>query len=194
MPSGGHNKKYSEKFKMSAVKLAERVGARKASEMLTEETEHEITPKLIRQWARHQGIDISTPEDRKKVEKLLEHQQLSTSKRREMLKGKIMDRAHEILDSMNARHEQWMKGEGGELQLVELRRPPAGAMKDYALAFGILLDKFRLEEGESTSRHETVSGKARDEIDEELDKLASQLARKAMEQGQDGQPAPVPSE
>lgn len=188
--------KYKKSFKDSAVKLAERVGAKKAAEQLTEEAELDppLTAKAIRGWARDRGVDISTPEDRAKVKHLLQEQSMSNAQRREGLKGKVLDRCEQILDAMGARHEMWMKGEGGALELVDLRRPPANAMKDYALAYGILIDKLRLEEGESTSRQEHVSKSDRDQIDDELDRMASELARRAMEEGAHGQPAPVPTE
>ncbi|HXI16612.1 MAG TPA: hypothetical protein VNM48_09580 [Chloroflexota bacterium] len=52
-------------------------------------------------------------------------------------------------------------------------------LKDLALAFGILTDKRRLEEGQATARTESQVSEVRQRLDTRLDELASRRTQKA---------------
>jgi hypothetical protein len=178
------SQKYTPDFKYHAVMLAKKMGAKKAARKLREQNEEmdKLTDRHIRAWARELKIDIVHSEDLAAKERLTYKRKVKNAETREAMREKLLVRVHDILDAMDQPHQQWLKGEGGILELKTLTRPPSNAIRDYAVAAGVLIDKFRLEAGEATSRSETVSGKQRDAIDEELEKLAQQLANKAAEE------------
>ena len=55
---------------------------------------------------------------------------------------------------------------------------PSGATKEYAIAVGILIDKFRLEMGEHTGRTEVDLITAESRIDAEIRRLSDDVAAK----------------
>ena len=74
----------------------------------------------------------------------LRHNQL-----REELRVRLLEKALDALDRMDERHIDY---KGNNALEVSWEVAPSGAFKDYATGAAILIDKYRLEMGETTSR------------------------------------------
>ncbi len=96
------------------------------------------------------------------------------AEKREQLRVKLLDRALTVLDRMDGKFKTFTKL-GVE---VELDEPPANVCKDLAVTCGILIDKLRLEAGESTIREE-VSHRYPDIAAMSDDELAAAIVREA---------------
>ncbi len=64
----------------------------------------------------------------------------------------LIEKAADLLDRMDAPHVEF---KGKDADQVEYPIAPAGAVQNYATSVGILIDKYRLEMGEPTSRSES---------------------------------------
>jgi len=71
--------------------------------------------------------------------------------KRERLRTELVTKALDLLDRMDQPHIDYR---GKDATKITFDRPPADACKAYATAAAILLDKYRLEQGEATGRHE----------------------------------------
>lgn len=155
----------SEEQKWDVIRLAQKRGTSYAADMTG------LDGKKIRKLAREMGTSVtakSAPMKPEVKEAIKEKQ----DDRRVVLKQKLLDRAHDLADRMGATYS--IVTRDGEI--IEINRPPARETKDFAIALGIVVDKMRLEMGEATSKTETVQ---RDQVDDELQKLAMELAQKA---------------
>jgi len=70
---------------------------------------------------------------------------------RQELRVGLLEQALRILDRMKEPHTTYVKDFGK----VEHDEAPAGDLRAYAIALGIIIDKMRLESGESTGRTES---------------------------------------
>ncbi len=77
-----------------------------------------------------------------------------TELRRETVKEKLLARADEALDQMLKEQVDFVGQWGAK---VVYPRPSASDFRHYATAAAVLVDKFRLESGESTSKTEHVN-------------------------------------
>jgi hypothetical protein len=110
--------------------------------------------------------------------------------RRELLRArldnKLLRMADRLLDRMNSPHVEFR---GSDARKVVYPRAPAAAVQNYAVSAGILIDKYRLESGEATSRSESrdITGDdhereaLRDAIKRELARRHAESARAAVE-------------
>ena len=98
-----------------------------------------VTPRTINNWAKKYGV--TSQERTKKAAEAREVLAAKQDAKREQLKNLLLDKA---------------------LMLTEAIAPGKG-VRDNATALGILIDKYRLEMGESTSRSELVG-----DVDREL--------------------------
>lgn len=71
---------------------------------------------------------------------------------REQIRVKLLEKADDLLDRMDAEHVEFKGKDNDE---VTYPIAPAGAVQNYATSVGILIDKYRLEVGEPTSRSES---------------------------------------
>ncbi len=122
-------------------------------------------------WARAAGLDTQAIAGRT-VEQTqaatLAHEYRCAELRVE-LRELLLVESVDMLERMNATHKDF-KGAG----VVEVTwdTAPAGACKDYAVAAAVLLDKYRLEVGEATSRDEHHVSDVRERATALLDELA----------------------
>jgi transposase-like protein len=68
------------------------------------------------------------------------------------LRVALLEKATDLLQRMDAPHIEF---KGKDADQVEYPIAPAGAVQNYATSVGILIDKYRLEMGEPTSRSES---------------------------------------
>lgn len=94
---------------------------------------------------------------------------------RTQLRTRLMEKCLDMLDRMDSPHYEY---QGREQERVVY--PVAGAREcqSYATALGIMLDKYRLEQGEATGREE-VRHEYTDRSDEDLIAEANAIAREA---------------
>lgn len=120
-------------------------------------------PKMtIWRWAKATGTVTVTVTPAEKVE-MAAAGRLANAERlavvREGLRQHLIEKADDLLDRMDEPHVDF---KGAKAEEVIYPRAPAGAVQNYATSVGILIDKFRLESGESTAKTEvtaTVEGR-----------------------------------
>lgn len=108
----------------------------------------DISPLTISSWARRAGLHTNAPvKTRQATEALMAKQ----AEMREELRVRMLHKALDLIDRMDAPHVEF---KGKDALPVSYPVAPAAAVQNYATSIGILLDKYRLEMGESTSRDE----------------------------------------
>lgn len=114
-----------------------------------------VGKSTLRRWAKLAGILVDDAErTRAATEASVAVKAQVQAELREGLRIKLLEKAHDLLGRMDAPHVEF---KGNHANQVEYPIAPAGAVKDYAIAFAVLLDKYRLEVGEATGRTETMS-------------------------------------
>ena len=125
-----------------------------------------IPKGTINRWAKAAGA--TTEAHSAQTQAATEAAAARAAQLREDLRVKMLEKAHDALCRMDEPHRDYRNG--GE---IVHDRAPSGAMKDYAMTTAILLDKYRLEVGESTSRSEVHSVS---DLDREIRGLMDDLA------------------
>lgn len=132
-----------------------------------------IPSGTIRAWAhRDPAITVARHE---KTRAATEAAKLHRECLREELRTELLAKAVDLLDRMDHEHVEFV---GKDARRETFDRAPAGACKAYATAAAILLDKFRLEMGDATERHEHFTTD-RDAAEERVAKLVDLNARRA---------------
>jgi transposase-like protein len=129
-----------------------------------------IPRTTIDRWRRQAGIGTDHVE---KVKSATEAREARIAEMRASLKHRLLEEAHYCLDAIHNEHIDFKSG--GPAGPFEVRFPvaPAAAVQHYATSLGILIDKFRLESGEATSREEVVTV---DAVDKAIADLERELA------------------
>ncbi len=154
---------YTQEQKREAVELADTVGPAEASRQLG------IPRRTISSW---RGPAQATAE---KTEAARQQLAVIRDKKREELRILLLDKAVGLLERFDTRHKDYR---GKNVQEVFWDTAPSGAVKEYAIAVGILIDKFRLEMGEHTGRTEVDLISAESRIDAEIRRLSDDVAAK----------------
>ena len=149
---------YTDIQKTQAVDLYLKHGASEASNRL------DIPRRTISSWVTKQGLAQAKGEQ---TEAAREQLALKNAERRERIRSLILEKAEDIRGRMDEPHIDF-KAAGKELHKVEWETARSGDVKNYAVSFAILIDKYRLEMGEATSRTEVSVNDAvqvvRDEV------------------------------
>ena len=112
--------------------------------------QHGMTSRAILNWAKAAGVS-------KERTKNLEAASAMFTLEREAIRTKLVSRLDDMLTRMDT-------------------EASSADVKNYAISFGILLDKMRLELGEVTGRTETVEiGAAVSRVDQEIERLTRNL-------------------
>ena len=148
---------YTEEDKAAALALYAEVG-------LAETWRRTGIPKpTIASWARRAGLP-HTDAASKTREATLAASARADQLRTE-IRHKILEKVSDLLDRMDAEHVEF-KNSAKEIREVVYPVAPAPAVQNYATSVGILIDKYRLEVGEATTRSE--SRELSDTTDDEL--------------------------
>lgn len=145
---------YTKAQKEKAVQLYIEHGADYAAEQIG------CSRQSIYNWL---GLDSVKPE--KRAELVARHQH-----KREALRELLLDKAADLLMRMDEPHYDYR---GKDVQRVEFDKATSGDARAYATAAAILIDKYRLEMGESTARIE-----GSDDIDRSVSQLVAELDRR----------------
>lgn len=144
----GKRKSYTEAEREAALELYRTEGPRGASKKTG------IHASTLSRWARKWGV---VTEVTSRTEQATEAAAAKRELQRERIRTLLLDKAEDILHRLDQEHVDFkVVPQGGEAgsKVVEVTYPrptPTGA-REYATAAAILIDKFRLEMGESTDR------------------------------------------
>ena len=145
MPHGAP-RTFTQAQRDEAMRSVETIGVRAT------ERELGISHSTLESWIRRYGITPYTTEKRRAQTMAGRAQaEAATALRREELRGKLIEKAHDLLDRMDKPHVDFKGKEAAE---VTYPIAPADAVRNYAVAFAVLIDKFRLEVGEAVDRTE----------------------------------------
>ncbi len=132
-----------------------------------------ISGTTVKRWVAPAGNTVQT--NTKKTELARQHLAVRRDEKREQLRTLLLDKAIGLLERFDVEHKDYR---GKDVQEVYWDRAPSGATKEYAIAVGILIDKFRLEMGEHTGRTEVDLISAESRIDAEIRRLSDDVAAK----------------
>ena len=127
-----------------------------------------IPKPTIASWARRAGLphtDAATKTREATIAAAARADQL-----RAELRIKLLEKANDLLDRMDGEHVEF-KNSAKEIREVRYPIAPAGVVQNYATSVGILIDKYRLEVGEATTRSESrdiTSDLTDDELDDAI--------------------------
>lgn len=168
---------YSPERKAEALAACAEWGQYRASKELG------IPQRTIGRWAQAAGI-VSRRDE--KLKAAHEAYEANIAVKRAELKQLLIDKAVDLAHRMDEEHIDFKSaGPAGPME-VTYPKATAQACQQYATAIGILIDKFRLESGEVTSRdeHRNIN---ESELDREIASLVEEHERRA--QAGDSQPS-----
>ena len=149
-----------------AVHLFQTVGTAEAARQIG------VTTRTITTWAKQAGV--SSAERAKTVTHADEGRAAANEARRQRLRDKILAKAEDMLDRMDLPHHDYRTA-GKNVEKEHWDQARSGDVKNYAIAFGVLLDKYRLEMGESTDRREVTISEAESAFDKAIKDLNGRL-------------------
>ena len=167
-------REYTDEEKARALELYQSVGLAEAAR------ETDIPKPTIQSWARRAGLPHTDAAAKTR------EATLAASARADQLRAeirlKLLVKADRILDRMDEPHVEF-KNSAKEIRQVTYPTAPAAAVQNYATSVGILIDKYRLEVGEATTRSESkdiTSDLTDDELDDAI-REAEEALRRASE-------------
>lgn len=162
---------YTDEEKAAALDLYVKVG-------LAEAWRQTGIPKpTIASWARR--ADLPHTDAASKTREATMAASARADQVRAEVRLKLIEKASDLLDRMDAEHTEF-KNSAKEIRQVVYPIAPAGAVQNYATSVGILIDKYRLEVGEATSRSESrdiTSDLTDDELDAAIREAEEALRR-----------------
>lgn len=132
---------YTEAQKDAAIDRASAAGASTAAK------ETGINRSTIWRWMKER--DLPTAANNARNRDAVAEVQARAAEVRARVGSKLLVRVEELLDRMTAPYQDVRSG-----HLRKFTKPPANAAKDLAIAAAVLIDKYRLEMGEATTRGE----------------------------------------
>lgn len=116
-----------------------------------------IPKTTLRRWAREEGLDTAELAGAAalRTDAATEARKSYVAELREELRAMLLEKAVDCLERMDEPHIDFRGRESTE---VKFDRAPSGACQQYATSAAILIDKFRLESGEATSKTEIERG------------------------------------
>lgn len=163
---------YTDDVKARGVALYLEHGAAEAARILTNELGRNVPSGTIASWASRG--DIASERHANNLDRV-ECARVSREAKREQLREKILDKALDMLGRMDEPHHDYR---GKDADRVTWEKAPADACKAYATSCAILVDKFRLEMGESTGR-QAVEHVGAEKAHGLVDELEARRARNA---------------
>ena len=129
----------------------------------------------IASWARRGKVHTVAPAKTREATEMLMAQ---TAELRERLRLKLLEKADDLLDRMDAEHVEF-KGKDADEVIYPIA--PAAAVQNYATSAAILLDKHLLMSGEATGRTESTLLRGKSDHEQQLlaDVLNRELERRA---------------
>lgn len=135
---------YSEQEKTQALDLIREVGLAEAWRRM-----RHIPKPTLGSWAQKAGIHSDAAA---KTALATEAAEARAKQLRAELRLAMLEKAVDLLQRMDAEHVEF---KGKDADMVTYPIAPASAVQNYATSVAILVDKYRLEAGEATSRNES---------------------------------------
>ena len=165
---------YSQEEKERALAKCAEIGAYDASKALG------IPRSTLAFWMKEAGLHWT--DNQEKVESANEARALRIAAKRALLQERMLEEAAYCMEAIHNEHIDFKSaGKEGVVKVV-FPTAPAAAVQHYATSLAIFIDKFRLENGESTSRSEVQV----DDIDSARGVLTQQLTRISERRGTNG--------
>jgi len=155
---------YTKEQKQKAVDLYVKVGTAEAARRTG------ITGRSIIRWANTAGV---SQDKANQTEAARESLALKNAERRERIRNMILEKIEDILGRMDQPHHDY-RAAGKELHRIEWESARSGDVKNYAVSMAVLLDKYRLEMGEHTSKISVAD--AESVLDAEIMRLSNEHA------------------
>ncbi len=155
--------KYTDAQRRKAVNLYIKHGTTKASQ------QSGIPKRTLLRWAKDNDV-VAHARD-KTAEAVAESARLNVE-RRERIKTLLLEKIEDLLGRMNLPHIDF---KGKDARQIEYPTATSGDVKNYAVSVAVLIDKYRLEMGESTSRAEITFEQAESRLDQEFEELVKQF-------------------
>lgn len=138
-----------------------------------------VPVRTLKSWAQRLGLHTEA-DTKTATEAALKALRV----RRLRIRDKLLANVEAMLDRMDEKTTIYV-GSGAAPTPVDVDHPSASTCKDLATAAGILIDKFRLEQGEATGRGElsvTVTDEDRKKVEADVARAiaeAEKIAREA---------------
>ncbi len=153
--------KYTDDQRRKAVNLYIQHGTAEAARQTG------ISGRTVTRWAK--AADVS--QDRTKTDAARQELARKNAERRERIKTSLLTKIEDLLGRMDLPHIDF---KGKDAQQVTYPTATSGDVKNYAVSVAVLIDKYRLEMGESTSRAEITFEQAESRLDKEFEKLVEE--------------------
>lgn len=151
---------YTDEQKAEAVRLYVEVGPDEAAKQIG------CSRRQVYRWLGSHGVS-----PKKTDEQRAETLDLHIQKRQE-LRDLLLDQALDMLHRMNEMHVEYRTRPGKEEEEIVHVLPAPKDCQSYAVAAAVLIDKMRLENGESTAKTEHVTLGL---VESEIQKLEAEL-------------------
>jgi hypothetical protein len=148
--------KYTDDQRRNAVNLYIQHGTAEASRRSG------ISTRSIKRWAKDSDV---VAQARTKTDTARAELARRNAERRERIKTQLLEKIEDLLGRMNLPHVDF---KGKDAQMVTYPVATSGDVKNYAVSVAVLIDKYRLEMGESTLRAEITYQQATDRLDQEF--------------------------
>lgn len=167
----GKGKTYTDDFKEQVVQDYGTIGLHQTW------VKHgrKITKTVITTWAKKAGVPRAQTEVSEKTKHMLEERTAKIARLRKELQDGLISNAVTIGKRI---------AEIAEREKKDGNKQNGGALREYSVAQAILIDKYRLETGEATERHEMLGKEAKETLKQKIDELAARRTKTASgEQG-----------
>ncbi len=162
--------KYTDAQRRKAINLYIEHGTAEASRRSG------ISTRSIKRWAKDSDV---VAQARDKTGQAREELARVNAERRERIKTMLLEKIEDLLGRMNLPHVDF---KGKDARQITYPTATSGDVKNYAVSVAVLIDKYRLEMGESTSRAEITFEQAESRLDEEFAGLVEQFEAMEAEQ------------
>lgn len=151
---------FTKAQRAKAVELAHLEGVAHAAEATG------CSRQSIYNWIKDSIDTEKTPEE-------IQREALYQSTLRASIRIRLLEKIDNLLDRFDQPHYDYR---GKDADRVTWDSATSGDIRSYATAIGILLDKYRLEMGEATSRSRL---EGTDDIDRSVQNLVAEMARRS---------------
>lgn len=142
-----------------------------------------IPKPTVASWARRENLQTFASENQQAA---IDAHSQQAEVMRARIRVTLLEKVEDLLSRMDAEHIDF---KGKDADAVTYPIAPASAVQNYATSVGILIDKYRLEAGEATTRdeHRDIT-----HDDHERDALRDAIRREIAERHTDRETAPDP--
>ncbi len=162
--------KYTDRQRAEAINLYIAVGTTKASE------QSGIPKRTLLRWVKDSDV-VAQARDKTDIARV--ELARSNAERRERIKTLLLEKIEDLIGRMSLPHIDF---KGKDAAKVTYPTATSGDVKNYAVSVAVLIDKYRLEMGESTSRAEITFEQAESRLDAEFAGLVEEFEAMEAEQ------------